>query len=91
MPLSNVRALNVPHTLAQALELHRQGHIADAEQLYVAILTVRPDHFDALHMLGVIKQAQGQLSEALQLIAGAMRLDVSKGAGRNGAINLLPT
>ena len=72
-PLANAKPLNVPQTLAQALELHQQGHLVEAERLYSAILLVRPDHFDALHMLGVSKLARGQLSEALQLIASAMR------------------
>jgi tetratricopeptide (TPR) repeat protein len=67
------KLLSVPHILAQALEQQRQGHFAEAEQLYTAILAVRPNQFDALHMLGVIKFAQGQLSEALQLLADAMR------------------
>jgi protein O-GlcNAc transferase len=71
--LPSAKPLNVPHALAQALELHRQGNLAGAEQLYAAVLAVRPDNFDALHLLGVIKLAQGQLGEALQLIAGAMR------------------
>ena len=71
-PLSpNAASLNVPHVLAQALELHRQGHLAEAAGLYGAILATRPDHFDALHMLGVIKLETGQLGEALRLIAAA--------------------
>lgn len=72
-PLPNIKPVNVPQTYVQALKLHQQGHLAEAEQLYAAILSVRPDHFDALHMLGVIKLAGGRLSEALQLIANAMR------------------
>jgi hypothetical protein len=58
---------------AQALELHRQGHLAEAERIYAAILAARPDHVDSLHLLGMIKLAQGQPGEALRLIAGAMR------------------
>ncbi len=73
-PSTSTKALNVPQALAQALELHQQGRLADAEPLYAAILAVRPDHFDALHMLGIIKLARGQLGEALRLIASAMRL-----------------
>ena len=43
---SSVQTLNVPQTLAQAVELHRQGRLADAERLYSAILAVRPDQFE---------------------------------------------
>ena len=42
-PLLNAKPLNVPQALAQALELHRQGRLAEAEPLYSAILAVRPD------------------------------------------------
>jgi tetratricopeptide (TPR) repeat protein len=71
--ISGAKALNVPQVLAQAVELHRQGRLADAERLYAAILAVRPDQFDALHYLGVIRLSQGQPGEALRLIATAMR------------------
>jgi tetratricopeptide (TPR) repeat protein len=63
----------VAHALTQALELHRQGRLDDAERLYATILADRPDHADALHFLGLVKFANGQFSEALKLIAGAMR------------------
>ena len=59
---------------AQALELHKQGRLAEAEQLYSEVLAHRPDHFDALQMLSVIKLAKGQPAEALRLISEAMRM-----------------
>src|SRR5690242_9631675 len=64
---------NVPQTLAQAMALHKQGRLADAERLYAAVIAARPDQFDALHLLGVLKLGQGQPAEALRLIAEAMR------------------
>jgi predicted O-linked N-acetylglucosamine transferase (SPINDLY family) len=71
-PLAN-KPLNIPQTQAQALELHKAGRLAEADRLYAAILAVRPDHFDALHLSGLIKMAQGQLAEALRLIGAAMK------------------
>jgi protein O-GlcNAc transferase len=71
--LPNAKPLNVPQALAQALDLHRKGRFAEAERHYVAILAARSDHFEALHMMGIIKLAQGQPGEALQFIASAMR------------------
>jgi tetratricopeptide (TPR) repeat protein len=68
------KPIDVPQTFAQAFKHHQQGHLAEAEQLCAAILSVRPDHFDALHMRGLISLASGRLSEALHLIADAMRL-----------------
>ncbi len=58
--------------LAQALERHRRGELADAEALYRRIIETRPDHFDALHMLGVIRHQQGRHDEAHDLIGRAL-------------------
>jgi protein O-GlcNAc transferase len=72
-PLPTTAPLNVPQTLAQALALHKQGRVAEAERLYAAILAARPDHVDALQYLSLIRYDQGQFAEALQLTASAMR------------------
>lgn len=40
--------------LQQALSLHQAGRLGQARLLYEQILKTEPDHFDALHMLGVI-------------------------------------
>jgi protein O-GlcNAc transferase len=73
-PLPKPAAFNLPQALAQALALHHQGRLAEAERLYAAILAERPDHFDALQMLGMVKLAKGEASEALRLVSAAMRL-----------------
>src|SRR5262245_36603817 len=73
-PVPKAAPFRVPQTFAQALELHKQGRLADAERLYAEVLTHRPDHFDALQMLSVIKLAKGQPAEALRLISEAMRM-----------------
>jgi hypothetical protein len=57
VPKSSI--LRRPHALAQALQLHHQGRLAEAEPLYAEILKVRPDQFDALQMMGLIKLAKG--------------------------------
>jgi predicted O-linked N-acetylglucosamine transferase (SPINDLY family) len=67
-------SFKVPQAFAQALELHKQGRLADAERLYSEVLARRPDHFDALQMLSVVKLARGQPAEALRLISEAMRM-----------------
>ncbi|HEY4139938.1 MAG TPA: tetratricopeptide repeat protein [Pseudolabrys sp.] len=73
IPLSKAASPNVPQALAQALQLHERGQLAEAEKLYAAILAARPDHFDALQMMGLIKLAKGQAAEALHLMGAAMR------------------
>ena len=66
-------SLNVPQALAQALQLHERGQLAEAEKLYAAILAARPDHFDALQMMGLVKLAKGHAAEALHLMLPCAR------------------
>jgi predicted O-linked N-acetylglucosamine transferase (SPINDLY family) len=73
-PVPKPAPFKVPQVFAQALELHKQGRLTVAEQLYSEVLAHRPDHFDALQMLSVIKLAKGQPAEALRLISEAMRM-----------------
>lgn len=71
-PVPKQDLFKVPQAFAQALELHTRGILPEAERLYSEILVHRPDHFDALQMLSVIKLAHGQPAEALRLISKAM-------------------
>jgi predicted O-linked N-acetylglucosamine transferase (SPINDLY family) len=58
--------------LDQAMGLHRSGRIAEAEARYRFILEREPHHFDALHLLGLLRQQQGQLADALELFRAAL-------------------
>jgi predicted O-linked N-acetylglucosamine transferase (SPINDLY family) len=73
LPKPEPKPLDVPRTLERALQLHHQGRFAEAEGLYAAILAARPDHFDALQMLGLIKLRHGEPAAALRLMASAMQ------------------
>ena len=73
-PVPKRETFKVPQAFAQALALHTQGRLNEAEPIYSEVLAHRPDHFDALQMLSVIKLAKGQPAEALRLISQAMRL-----------------
>jgi protein O-GlcNAc transferase len=74
LPLPKGPSPDVSGLMQAALEHHHQGRLMDAERLYTAVLKERPDHFDALQMLGVIKLARGEPIMALQLVAAAMRI-----------------
>ena len=71
-PLPQAPSLNVAQALAQALQFHHQGRLAEAEPLYAAILAVRPEHVDALQMMALVKLAAGKPAEALRLVSAAM-------------------
>jgi Flp pilus assembly protein TadD len=55
--------------LDQAVGLHGQGRLAEAERLYEQVLAASPNFADARHMLGVLKAQQGHVREAYDLIA----------------------
>jgi tetratricopeptide (TPR) repeat protein len=63
----------VARAVAGAVGLQRNGKVNEAALLYEQILKIVPDHFDALHLLGVARQQQGHSAEALSLIDAALR------------------
>lgn len=69
---SKPKPFDVQRTFERALELHHKGRFAEAEGHYAAVLAARPDHFDALQMLGVVKLARGDSAAALKLTSAAM-------------------
>lgn len=60
--------------LATAGGLHQQGRLADAEKLYRNILRAKPKHFEARHLLGILRSQQGRSAEALDLIEAALEI-----------------
>jgi tetratricopeptide (TPR) repeat protein len=62
----------MPDDMSLALEQHRRGCLDQAGRLYQQILTTRPDHADALHLLGVIAYQRGEHARAAALISAAV-------------------
>jgi protein O-GlcNAc transferase len=56
-----------------AVTFHKKGKFAEAERLYLGILAAESNHFDAQHLLGVLRYQQGRHLEALNLLDGALR------------------
>lgn len=63
--------------LAQATDLHTRGELDAAAALYLQIIRVEPQNFDALHMLGVYAYQTGDLASAHRLITQALRIDAN--------------
>jgi protein O-GlcNAc transferase len=59
----------------QGLALHQQGKFAEAERIYVEIIRLQPEHFDATHMLGVIAVQDGRTLRGVELISRAIGLN----------------
>jgi tetratricopeptide (TPR) repeat protein len=69
------RPFNLAQVLQEALNLHQQGRLREAEKLYTRALKVAPDNFDALHLLGLIKAQSGQMGEAYRLMSAALKIN----------------
>ena len=66
---------NLAQTMQDAVALHQQGRLREAEKLYARVLKAAPDQFDALHLLGLAKAQGGQMGEAHRLMSGALKLN----------------
>jgi tetratricopeptide (TPR) repeat protein len=56
----------------QGVALYRQARFADAELINARILQIQPDHFDALHLSGVIAASTNRSERAVQLLSRAI-------------------
>ncbi|MCX7068386.1 MAG: tetratricopeptide repeat protein [Methylococcales bacterium] len=64
----------------QALSLHQQGQLEQAEVLYQEILHTEPQHVDVLHFLGVLKNQKGQPQRAVELIQQSLTINTNNSA-----------
>jgi tetratricopeptide (TPR) repeat protein len=58
--------------LAAAVRLHRDGNLTAAASAYRALLERNPRDADALHLLGLVRDAEGHTAQALDLIGRAI-------------------
>jgi protein O-GlcNAc transferase len=73
--------------LAGALDKHRQGRIEEARSGYRQVLARRPDHPDALNLLGVLEQNAGNLALAIHCLEKAVERAPEQGSCRNNLGN----
>jgi tetratricopeptide (TPR) repeat protein len=66
---------NSSQVLNRAIDFHRKGNLAAAENLYLELLEERPDHFDGLQMLGILRCQQRRFLDAVSLIGAALRVN----------------
>jgi tetratricopeptide (TPR) repeat protein len=61
--------------LKSAVALQQNGHLQQAGLLYLEVLEVEPENFDANHLLGVVASQTGDLQAAYDLIEHALAID----------------
>ncbi len=80
--------MDISTALQTAIQYHRQGQLPKAEAIYRKILSVQPDHADALHLLGLVAHGVNQNREAVRLIRKAIDANPQNGAYHNNLGNV---
>jgi predicted O-linked N-acetylglucosamine transferase (SPINDLY family) len=73
--MSTAAPVTVSQAIAIALEHHRAGRLAEAENIYRQVIAADPKNFDALHLLGVACLQAGRPNEAVRHISDAIALN----------------
>jgi protein O-GlcNAc transferase len=69
----------------RAVQAYQAGNLAVVEEACRAVLTEAPNHFDALHLWGVVRSGLGDDDEAIKLIQRAVRINPTSA---NALVNL---
>ena len=73
--MSSVNPAHVGQYLARAIALHRAGQLREAETAYKFVLGLDPDHFEALHFLGLIEAQRENFTEADRLMSRSLAIN----------------
>ena len=68
------RALQLAQILQHGMSAHRHGRLAEAECSYRAVLDVKRDDSDSLHLLGVVRRQQRRHDAASTLTKQTLRV-----------------
>lgn len=61
--------------IKEGIAHHREGRLAAAEQCYRTVRQAVPKQFDALHLSGLVAYQQSRMTEAVDLLTRAHRVD----------------
>lgn len=78
-----------PDPFQQAVHLHQRGELAEARRLYKLTLRQHPNHFDALHFLGVLEAQRGDPERGEQLVRKALRINPGSAEAYSNLGNIL--
>ncbi|MEO8753394.1 MAG: tetratricopeptide repeat protein [Casimicrobiaceae bacterium] len=91
---SSQTLVSMAEAMQRATAFHQANRLAEAEHIYNAIIAARPDHDEALRLLGLVEAQRGRFAQADQLLERAIasnpqsilalgaRAQVQKGLGR---------
>src|ERR1019366_6492594 len=79
-PVAKDGAAGMSDLLSTGLAHHQAGRLAEAERCYRQLLSVQPDHADALHLLGLLAFGARQFDAAIGLVSRAIELSPGNAA-----------
>jgi tetratricopeptide (TPR) repeat protein len=85
----NLAAASLQDKFKRGVALHQQLKLADAERIYIEVLQRQPNHFDALHLLGVVAVQTKRTARGIELITKAIGLNANVAAAHNNLGNAL--
>ena len=77
-PMQDIRqdtATDLLRVFRQAVALHGQGRLGEAETLYAEVLRRDDRHFDSIYRLGILRLQQNRFAEAEVLFRRAVKAD----------------
>jgi tetratricopeptide (TPR) repeat protein len=87
--VQNPAVVSLQDKFMQGVALHQQLKLADAERIYIEVLQRQPDHFDALHLLGVVAIQTKRTVRGIELITKAIGLNAKVAAAHSNLGNAL--
>jgi len=81
--------LTLPQAMERAFAAYRQGAMREAELLCRMVLDAKPDHFDALSMLGIIAAQVQRPQDAAELLRRAVAANPNNAAAHSNYGNAL--
>lgn len=79
---------NLNSLFRKGLKKHEMGNAEGAAEHYLQVLKLKPNHIDALYMLGTLRAEQGRLVEAEGYLAQAARLNPASRQIHNNLANV---
>jgi len=88
-PKNAISQEQIQSVLASAFEMHQQGQLDKALQLYTKIAQVAPNDAEIKHLIGVIYYQKGDFAQSAELIKQAVKIDPDNPAFYNNLGNSL--
>ena len=85
----NEQREQVQDLMERGIVFHRAGMLENAQDIYEKTLIAQPDHFDAMHLLGLIAYQTANFELAEHLIKGAITLNPKNASYHSNLGNVL--